>query len=474
MLTHFRWNFVYLSVFFISITASHKSQAARLSLQEFLQNAIKNNTQFAALKSLEEAAKLTQEKGDIELTPMLSLKMGIMDDKKPTLQPNFQGDHTQAKQIQLGVAKKFSTGTALQVQMLHNWAQISGTTFPLPTYWSPALSIGFSQSLWKDFLGRQTQIRRDRENAQEKLQSLVHALSGLQLLFAMEQSYWNHIFYVQDLRIKKESLLRAQKLKTWMARRVNNGLADRNDLLQVEALEGARMLQLITAEDEYQASIKTLELSMGQSLAGFEIPSSFPSSDNFDIPKDFLRIDVLIQQRESQMRSYVVKETIEATKPELNLAGSASTNAQKSTLAGSFGGLLATDKPTYILGIELKIDLDSRSKNAIKNSALAESTAAVQKLSHGLIEGQIQREELLRRANDLNVRIQTVEKLLKIHAEKSAREKDRLERGRTVTFQVINFEQEHSESEVLLLKLQSEKQKLLASRRLFVSENFGD
>jgi hypothetical protein len=64
-----------------------------------------------------------------------------------------------------------------------------------------------------------------------------------------------------------------------------------------------------------------------------------------------------------------------------------------------------------------------------------------------------------------------VQKLVDIQKRKFDREQDRLRNGRSTTFQVISYEQEIAESEVMLFKLLSEQRKIESTTRNFIEGN---
>lgn len=464
----------YISFTLLTTLLSGHALATTFKLADALEMAKAHNGQLQATELLTESAVAAQAKGDLELSPYLLAKVGRMDDRKPTLQPAFQGDRTEAKQLSLGVAKKFATGTSAQITLLDNWAQISGTAMPMPVYWTPSLTLSVSQSLWKDFFGRQSRLRRTRESETTELQKLAQLLTAKQTLLTVEHSYWDHVYAVVDLKLKKESLTRAEKLVVWMNKRVTNGLSDRSDLLQVRGLEMSRRLQWVSAEDERLASLKKLETVVGATLADHDIEDDIEQPRALDLGPQDIRLDAVLSRREAALKSDVAREINEAMNPELNVMGSIGTNSQKDSFSSSMGGFTDTSKNTWMLGIEFKMDLDPNGKSSFRKSAELEAQAAEHKKNYTLQDSQTSKEELLRRDRELGNRIDTARQLIVIQKEKATRERDRLERGRTITFQVINFEQEQSEAEGLLIKLFTERRKLEATRQLFVSANFGD
>lgn len=455
------------------VHAAASEPAHVLTLEGALKLATEKNETLQAYDKLKEAAEFKSASADLELSPYLSAKAGLYDDKKLTLQPAFQGDRTQAKQISLGMAKKFESGTSAQLSYGDQFTEISGTSFPIPAYWNSSLSLGLSQNLWKNAFGRSTRLRHEREQQIAKIETLAQIHQAKNLRLQIEQAYWTYIFAKEDKRLKEESLKRAERLLQWTSKRVSNGLADRSDFLQVNALLGSRSLQLISADDDAKAAQKTLETFLATDLTSFKIEDDLRHARLIKIEIGMLRMDALLSVLEAAVKSKAVEEAADGLNPDLNLLASLATNGQKATFGSSLGAVSDTTHPTWSMGVEFTLNLDRAQTHKVTQALSLESTAARLKAQTAKRDSDTSRTELLRRHEELNSRISQAEKLLDIQREKAARERDRLERGRTVTFQVINFEQEQSEAEALLLKLLTEQRKLEATSALFVPENFG-
>jgi uncharacterized membrane protein YkoI len=78
------------------------SQAASMSLEDFLQRAEEKNKTFQSLEKAKASSVYKREKGDLELAAQLTAKVGMRDDKSITQSPSLFGTRTQSTEYSLG------------------------------------------------------------------------------------------------------------------------------------------------------------------------------------------------------------------------------------------------------------------------------------------------------------------------------------------------------------------------------------
>lgn len=457
---------------FVLITNS----AWGLDLQGFL-NQVESSSQ--SLQSAELKKQSAQEKrtaGDIELSPILSLDYGYLNDQKPTALPAFLGDKTVANSYSASLGKKFSTGTQVQLGLSGVSTKIDGTTPPQEETSAGALSVAMSQSLWKDGFGKGTRLRQDRESYIEKMQSLSGELLRRSTLIAAEQAYWDYLIRKEELVVRRSSLERAKKLESWMARRVRDGIGDSSDSTQAKSLLELRDLELLDSEDELMAAKKKLAEVL--SLADYTkvpemegnvssvrgIPQMIGGADSSAI----IRIDAKIAEADAKMKQTISHEVENALAPELNLAAKYSTNSQEDTLSEAVSQSSETDRPTYSVGLHFMWIIDGDYKNASKQSARHDSQSSELDWKQKRIESDHSWTELNRRHLELTKKIDSATRIAQLRKTIAKDEESKLSRGRTITSNVINAAQDADEAELTLIKLKSEQRKLEAQARMFM------
>ncbi len=476
------------SLLTLLLLASTPKQSQALNLEEFLNIVQKNHSVFQSVKISKEAASERRSIGDLVLSPYLTAKAGHIDDQKEQAVPASQGTRTLSTDYSLGVAKKFSSGTTLSLGYAQQKLDIRGVKIPdltsptgtkdLPIGYTGSWTLYASQSLWKDGFGQQTRLRHQRESKTETLEKMAAELQARQILIQAEHIYWDLSYQQEDKKIREESLERATKLLAWAKKRLANGIANDSDLLQIQALVSSRQLQLTSSEDELKSAQKKLaDLAYPQILSEEVLPnfnsevggySQYKNKKNQD---NVLRIDSVLAKLETQMKQTASLEFKENLKPDLLLETSLATNSRKDSWSSAASKTFSTSKPTTYIGLRFSMDLDFDGKSSAKRALGLDAQAADLKSERLKYDAKSMWSEITRRHDELNKRIQTATQLSQIQKEKFKKEQIRLQNGRSTTFQVVTFEQEAAESDLILLKLEIEKRKLESQAYLYLSSN---
>jgi outer membrane protein TolC len=452
--------------------------SSAIGLQEYLEQVKQKNGILEAVPLSKEAADAKTVIGDFALSPYVTAKALTYDDKAKQLSP-FQGTRTEGQEYSLGIAKKFASGTGLSLTYGQKKTVLTGAPFVVTEPWANALTLGVSQSLWKDFFGAGTRLRRERESNTARLEKLAQEIQSRQTLIAAENAYWDAVYDTEELRVRKTSMERAKRLMTWVQNRLDSGIGDVSDLLQAQSANSLREMQLLTAVDEQVVGrrkladqIQSNDLNSLQDVqADYNEARDLSKIAGSDSP---VRIDALAKTLESNVRKSAAEEFSEGLKPDLSLQASYALNARRTQYSQALGDTFETDYPTKSIGLTLSMDLDRGAVSKARAGMDAEARAADAKNRQARFESNSAWTELVRRHQVLSERIKVMEKLTKINLDRMKRENERLRVGRTTTFQVINFEQESDETEILLVKLKTERRKLESQARLFVNPNFSE
>ncbi|MBX3019180.1 MAG: TolC family protein [Bdellovibrionaceae bacterium] len=471
-------------------TAIRKDAGPTIDLSAFLEQVGQRNGNFRALQSSREAAVARRLQGDLELSPVFTANAQAVDDKRPQIfGPAFSLTGTKNQEVSLGLSKKFSTGTQASLT-----GSVSETTTTLAMAGAPessttnaigGLGLSVSQSLWKDFFGTSTDLRRERESLIEKAETQGLDLQTRQVLIEAEGAFWDHLYLKEEIRQREDSLARAKRIETWVRNRASNGIGDRADVLNAQGLVAGRELQLLNSEDELRASEEKIRdlLEMGAAeplpnlagnLEGARSPQAFidgairARGETADSAAQVVRLDAYLSVLEARTKAVVAREVAEGVKPDLVLQGMYKTNSVEDGMSAAFSGVTDPAKPTTMVGVKFTYLLDGGVKDAARNSAKMESLAAEQRQSRKLMESQTSWEELQRRHAELTKKIDAAAKSSTIQTQKADAERDRLAKGRTITSTVILAEQDAAESQLSLAKMRAEQRKLESQGRLFI------
>jgi outer membrane protein TolC len=312
--------YLMVSLLFVGFSANS------LTLEEYLSQVSKKNRGFQAIDASLSAAETRFAGADLELSPFLTAGASYLDDKSNAFLGTSQ--HQQIRQYSLGLNKKFSTGTQIgilsSVQAV-NAEGTQGAAYSVETH-TGTFGVSLSQSLWKDFFGRSTRLRYERQEALSLAEKNRFNLQVKQAQIQAEGIFWDLVYLEEELQIRKDNLERAGRIEGWVKRRASNGIGDRADVLNAEALRSSRQLQLQMTEDNLTAAKKTLadQLELGSAES---LPKLTANLDKERNPTELssgkmMRLDSYLAALEARAVMVQSKEATERVRPDLTLEGS--------------------------------------------------------------------------------------------------------------------------------------------------------
>lgn len=470
---------------FLLLASSASAAPAMMNLQDFLKAVESNHKSVQALDEAKKAAKLGQEAGDIELVPVLTADAGFINDKSPLGQfAAFGASETKTSSYSLGLAKKFSTGTGVSLtastyeidnSISASILNANPSAARFQKFGAGALGLGVSQSLWKDFLGNATRLRQERQEVATAVSSGTFDLQKQMLLVGAEAAYWNYIYGLENLKIGKASLERAKRIAAWTQRRVNDGISDRADLLQVQALVAARTLQLISAEDELAAAKRVLrdylELDSDQALPEMTGDISQARALNASLAGrkgKVMALDAFLSSLDAKVKLLESREAEDKLRPDLILSGSYNTNAFEASMSDAVQKWTDTDRPTSKVGIKLIYPFDMGPKNAAREAARKSALISQLQSERKMLESESSWIELNRRYSEMTKRVEAAAEISRLQTAAAKAQADLFNKGRAVTANVITAEEDAGNAELTLTKLKAEQRKMEAQGRLFV------
>lgn len=449
-----------------------------MDLPTYMDQVVRSHRGLESWRLAREAAAEKREAGDLGLVPVLTLKGSYLSDKKL---PNQLGaDEFVMREYSLGLAKNFSTGTSVALSARATGSENTNITNPAMSafgrYAQGGLGISLSQSLWKDGFGRATRLRREREEAVELAEVGAADLQSRQILTQAESLFWDSIFSAEEAKLRRASLTRAEKIVDWIRRRVRDGISDRADLLSAQALVASRQLQLTNTQDDLTAfrnQIRDqLELSPGQPLPELKGDLTKPRRLRDLLGSDgrVVRLDVWLAELEAKAKEVGALEAEDSTRADLKLAASYNTNSYEpnGAVSDATREWNKSDRPTAAVGLTWTYLFDTSEKTSATNAARQQAMAARAMAIRKSREGETAWKELERRHLELTRKIEAAENLQRIQAQRAAAQAEKLSRGRAITLDVVNSEQDAAEAESQLVRLRVERRKLEAQTRLFV------
>ncbi len=464
--------------------------AQGMDLPEFLQAVQQRHKTLQSLDASIDAASDRREAGDLELSPVLRANASYSDDKRaPNQLFQFGVTETKTTQYSLGLDKKFSSGTAVGLSAsaveTENPGMIPLTSIPgispaqansLYLAKSGVGSLGFSisQSLWRDAFGRATRLRRDRENEVAAAEKGQFNLQKKQILIQAENTYWDYVIAQENKRISESSFERSRKIESWTERRARDGISDRADLLQTQALVAQRQLQLQMAENDLMAAQKAirdlLETPAAEPLPRLEgnIAQIRDLKSQVQGKGRVVQLEAYLTALQARSKAASSREVDDSYKPDITLQGSYRTNSYEPNLGRAVNTWTETDKPTATIGLQMVYQFDTDAKGAAQGVARKEALAAKLLSERKLMESESSWTELQRLNQDLKAQIESAEKISSLQLKRAKAQIDKFNKGRSLTTDVVQAEQDAAEAELSLTRLRSTQRKLEAQAQLFI------
>mgnify|MGYP000408522702 FL=1 len=466
---------LYRSVLFLGLSLN--LYGAPLTLEQYVGEVKQKHDGVRALKETSEAALLRADEATLMTAPTLFANAQWMDDKKPTSNPAIMGTETKYQGYQLGVAKQFDFGLTAKLSYQINYTQIlqaSPAFIPYPNFYEARPLLELSQSLLRNGFGRETGAMVDATRAQAKAESYMDSFKLKLNLAEAEMTYWGLAIARELVSVQAESLDRAKKIKEWSSRRTKLELADQADFLQAEAGFQGRSLEYQAALDELKAIERQFNRLRG--IDSEEVKEELPTLDrafieNLPVPeKKGEREDLKAAEEGKKAAEAAAGLGREKNLPNFDVYAQLALNGRSEVVKDSVNDSIGKQYPTLAFGLKFSTPLDF-GQIIDDRAAYAKSLAAA--------ELQYKRKlfETAQDWKDLNIRLVEAKNRLKLAVAienaqegKLKHERERLKKGRSVTYQVLLFEQDFSAAQAIRLRTESEILRTLAQMKTYKEE----
>lgn len=464
------------SYFFLCaiINSAKALESTKLNLETFLTQVKQNHKGYQSSLNLIKAIELRSHEKEIVTSPQLSLSAQTGVDEKPTTQPLFTGTKNSQTLYSVAISQQTSFGLQgkLSYTLTHrNTEGASETMVPIPNYYLGSPTIELSQSLLRNGFGSETRAFIDSIESRNESSKLSEKFKLNLTLVEAEISYYKLLSARSRIQALEEGLSLANKFKRWTTERYVKQLGDQADLIQATAAYESRMIELQMAKsDELSArrnfnlmrglqSEEVLELLDPPDLKFVSIVSSFPGRDDLKASEQFKKVQISQARRGYENH----RATLEAYGS--YGWGGLSTNSSQA-VSDSF----KSEHPVWGVGIRFIMPLYMSEASLTREGYLQE--ISISETIYQRKSEEIHKEwyELVEKIGLVQKRLELTKTLESTQKEKLKRERLRLERGRTVTAQVIQFEQDFILTSLNRIATEMELRILTAQLKLYKTE----
>jgi len=462
---------------FLFLCSSLGLGAETLTLKNYLDQVKEKHLGYQATQLVSQGAMERAEEGRLLTSPQLFSNVNYLDDRRPTNNPSFLGNRTVFEKYSVGLMEQ--TGFGLSAKLSYNITRTElfgvNTTFvPLPQFYDTVPSVELNQSLWRNGFGSETRATQRVAEAQARATSLAESLKAKLILAEAETAYWRLSIARELVDVAKNGVERAKKIQEWSARRASLALADKSDALQSEAGFQAKQLELQMALDEQREATKRFNSLKGEDS---EQLSSFLEKVETDtlvnlsaFDKKGKREDVLAADEARKVAQAAAELGREKNAPTVDVFTSYSLNGRDSALSKSISDASRTNQNTLAVGLKVLAPLDLGTVVNNRAGYIKEEKGAELNYQRKLFEEQIEWNELVTRLNENKRRLQMAKEIEKVQKQKLDNERNRLKTGRSVLYQVVLFEQDYANSQVMKLKTELQILALMAQMKTYLPQ----
>ncbi len=459
--------------FLIFIFLSQFARAQSLSLEDYKKQVLEKDPETQAVLERKNGFGLTQNSASLVTGVNLFANTVYTDDQRPTTNPSFQGLKTKVNSYTLGLQQQTRLGFKWALSQNLNRTEISGASsnfLPLSTYYDSFPKLELTMPLWRNFLGNETSGEVDQLRFQAQAEVQRAEMAWVQRQNEIEEAFYKVLSQQEFFEIQKDSLSRSEKILNWTDGRVRRNLVDASDLYQAQAAVASRKIDLIKAENQLREVSRVLN-----SLRGFagEIVSEKLVGPEIDLMK--LKIarsafkiqkDTLAQKNINQSAEAAYRAQKEKNKPSLDLTLQAFTQGRDAQSLEAQDKTFKKQDYLYV-GLNFVLPLDQvTASHARSGYALLEKSQKLKEQAR-MRDEKTTWEETVDQAEALSKQISLLRELEVLQKKKADAERDRLSRGRSTTFQVLNFEQDYSMIRSQRIQIEFQARQFINSLALF-------
>ena len=450
--------------------------AEPLSLNQYLGQVSQQNSAIKGAQEASQGAALRSKEGSLLVAPTLFGNLQMMDESKQS--PFFRYETIESRGFSLGVSQLTTFGLQAKLSYTYSSTEYLGLSPPFgprPPFYEGRPAIEVSQSLWRNFFGAET---RARVELAEAAALATHYSQSYQVKVAhaeAETIYWRLAAARELVAIQKDILERAQKLYEWNARRERLQLGDKSDIYQAEANLQLRKLQLQSAQDQERTAARAFNRMRHQdsdTVPDTLVPFSTVLSKNSEelvAPSrgNSAREDVKAAEQQSRAAMASAELGVNQNKPMLEAYATYALNSFEGTSSQAFSRSLRNDYPTKILGVRFSAPLNFGLLGDSKRGYEKEKAGAEHTYQQRLFDQENEWKNLNESFSEAKNRLKLARSVEDVQKKKFQNERDRLNRGRTTTYQVLLFEQDYAQAQLSSIQAQNEVLEIIARMKTF-------
>lgn len=454
-----------------------------LTLSEFLNQVRSSHRGLTGAKKQADAASDKMEEANLLFRPSLFAQGTMASDGKQSNPAMLRYDRVEADRYSLGLAQQFSFG--LQGKLHYQFARTKYVNSSLPglgapdEYYDVNPTLELSMPLWGNGFGRSSRAQQNliifgnrAEEYASKAQLTAYEIEA-------ENAYWSLVAKREIVKTQERALNSAEGILSYVRKKSGMRLGEDSDVLQAEALVAARKLELRKSISEEQAVRKNFNAQ--RNLVSDEVSETLDPIPYFELgqlsapvnhPSD--RYDVLAAQAQSEATVANVKLIEERNKPTFDVFGSYTLNGRSNDSSSDANShVYGDDRGSQVIGIRLNVPLDLVSSSRARSGARLSEIAQREQYSYKQLVQKKDWAVLVQMLQDSKESLELADKLVVAQKAKLNKEKARFKQGRATTYQVLLFEQDQSQAEVIRTQIAAQLLTLRSGIKAYETSSIG-
>lgn len=420
-----------------------------LSLPEYLQQVQAKNGSYQSYEELKEASKQTGREADLIFSPSFFANVEAKSDEKQSYGSVYNKVASQAYSSGISQTSRYGLQSKLYYSFDDTkYSAVSGSN----KYSDASPVVELLLPVWKNGFGRSDRANEEATRAQSEGDSWNAENQRKTFLIDAEISYWKLAVMRELVGIQKSGVDSSQAIYEYDAKQAEMNLADKADVLQAKANLESKKLDLKTAQDNESAALRTFNSYRNggteqnlvvEKLDWERVKDHFPMETNtFDT-----RADVKAAEAEAKASAANAKIKEEANKPSLNLYVDYAWNGGAARSSDAITDSLSSDRPTTTVGFKFSVPLNLGASDDVRAGARKKADAAGLAYQQKLRDQESDWRDLKEKLRNARERFEMTFSIEAAQKEKLEYERDRLKRGRTTTYQVLQFENDYLDAE---------------------------
>jgi outer membrane protein len=458
------------------------SNDLRLSLKMVVQKTIKNNVEISIQqyfsKINEQSITNAESAFDLKFEGLVSTSDRADQVSSAFASPDVTENENQ--KWELSLTQKLKTGADYSLNFTNQRNKTNSLFAGLNPQYNSDFFLTLNQPLFKSF-GQETNEKEIYIASNNKtISDFDFKTKVLNVLSNVENTYWDLVFSIEDLKVKEKSLERAKDLERRVKAQVAVGSLAPIETLQAQAEVASREQLLLNSQNIIQDNQDKVKNSM---TVNFDsplgeaniVPVDRPTfKRKIEIPLNeainlalLNRPDYLAKKKDLENKNIQVKFDENQIYPSLDLFGTFGLNGlsgdartisnfdgstSQSRFEGDYGetldNLSDTDFFNWEVGLKLSYPLGNRSAKSKLNSSRLKSHQAIldiKNLERSII---VDVREAVRQIETDIKRIKAAKIARQLGEEKLAAEEKKFEVGLSTSFNVLEFQEDLAENQI--------------------------